>query len=174
MEPTAILEKESIMLAGFSFYGDPFIAKDPWQEENEIGRLWQRFLGFFQTHAPVMKEIVDQSGVFFEVHLTHPATETTGEFEVFVGAPILHADNVPVELVCKVLPATRYAIFTLEGEEIAGDWHLAIYQEWMPQAGYTPSYPFSIQYYDERFKGLDNLAASSLDIYVPIRHESTQ
>ena len=41
MDPK-IIEKATILLAGFSFYGNPFDTKDPWTEENEIGKVWQR------------------------------------------------------------------------------------------------------------------------------------
>ena len=42
MEPR-IVESERIILVGFSFFGDPFALSAGWTEENEIGRLWQRF-----------------------------------------------------------------------------------------------------------------------------------
>ena len=43
MEPTMI-EKRQMMLLGFSFFGDPFKISGGWTEENEIGRLWKRFM----------------------------------------------------------------------------------------------------------------------------------
>jgi hypothetical protein len=31
------------------------------------------------------------------------------------------------------------------------------------------SYKYGIQYYDDRFKGLDKIEESTLDVYVPIK-----
>lgn len=168
MDPK-IVDGEAIVLVGLSFFGNPFDSKDPWSEENEIGRLWQRLLTFIQQKPDVFKRIASQPNIFYEVHLSDPATDSTGEFEVFVGMAVSHLDHIPVELVIKMLPVTKYAIFTLKGQEISSDWHLAIYQQWMPQSEYSSSYPFSFQYYDHRFKGLENLADSELDVYIPIR-----
>jgi predicted transcriptional regulator YdeE len=168
MNPT-IVERETILLAGFSFFGNPFGSKDPWSEENEIGQLWQRLMTFMQIEADAFGQFAVEPDVFYEVHLFHPSTEETGDFEIFVGTAVSRLDDIPVELVVKVLPATPYAIFTLRGEAISGDWHLEIYQQWMPRAGYVSSYPFSFQCYDRRFKGLENLADSELDVYIPIR-----
>ena len=168
MDPM-IIKKETMMLAGFSFFGNPFETKDPWSENNEIGKLWQRFMDFFDQNVRGMKPILAQKVVLYEVHLFHPKSTKTGEYEVFVGTEIAQMEDLPVELLIKVLPATLYAVFTLEGEEINRDWHHMIYQQWMPQTGYSSAYPFSFQYYDERFKGVDNLAESVLDVYIPIK-----
>jgi AraC family transcriptional regulator len=164
-----IITKEALLLAGFSFFGDPFATKNPWNEENEIGRLWQRFIFYMQQHGTGPEPVIAQSGAFYEVHLHHATTPATGEFEVFVGAAITRPEALPVELVAKLLPPTRYAVFTIAGEKIHSDWHQTIYQQWMPAAGYSSAYPFNFQYYDERFKGMDNLAASVIDVYVPIK-----
>ncbi len=164
-----IIKKEAMMLAGFSFFGNPFETKDPWSEENEIGKLWRRFIAFMQQHTSDLNLIVAEKDAFYEVHLHHSDTTVTGEFEVFVGAAIIHIKDVPVELVIKALPATQYAVFTMEGEQINSDWPHMIYQQWMPQAGYLPAYSFNFQYYDHRFKGVDYLADSVIDVYVPIK-----
>lgn len=163
-----IIRNESIILAGLSFFGNPFETKDPWSEENEIGLLWQRLMAFMGQNGAEYKRLITKEGVFYEVHIYHPDTSKTGEFEVFVGAEINQAGELPVEFVLKILPPTSYAVFCLEGEQINSDWPHMIYQEWMPQAGYISAFPYSFQYYDHRFKGMDNLAESVIDVYVPI------
>ncbi len=45
MEPK-ITDRERISLAGLSFFGDPFKEKGGWTGENEIGRLWKRFMAY--------------------------------------------------------------------------------------------------------------------------------
>jgi predicted transcriptional regulator YdeE len=76
---------------------------------------------------------------------------------------------VPVELLVKVLPPTQYAVFTLHGEEITSDWPRRIYQEWLPGSGYEPTHQYNFQYYDERFKGIDKINESTIDVYVPVK-----
>lgn len=168
MQPR-IIDKEMLILAGFSFYGNPFEIKDPWDEENEIGKLWQRFMAFMEQAAMEVKPNLAETGVFYEVCVSHPNTKVTGDLEVFVGAAIQRAEALPVEMTVKVLPACRYVVFTFQGAQINSDWHRMIYEEWMPQAGYSSAHPFEFQYYDHRFKGVANLAESEIDVYVPIK-----
>ena len=54
MEPT-IIERDKIILVGFSFFGDPFQAGE-WTEENEIGRLWNRFMAYLNNPPPALRE----------------------------------------------------------------------------------------------------------------------
>jgi predicted transcriptional regulator YdeE len=167
IEPAKVIERTRLLLAGFSFFGDPFAFSDGWSMDNEIGRLWQRFRVFFDAHDQHLPGMTDEDAMF-EVHLEHPETQSKGLFEVFVGVPVEGLGDLPVELVVKVLPSTPYAVFTLRGTAITGDWGREIYQEWLPQSAYREAYPYSFQYYDERFKGLEQIEESILDIYVPV------
>ena len=167
IEPTRIIERPRLRLAGFSFYGDPFAFSDGWSMDNEIGRLWQRLMTFLAAHDDHIPGMTDEQAMF-EVHIEHPETRSKGLFEVFVGVPVEELKDLPVELVVKILPPVRYAVFTLRGETITSDWGHEIYQVWLPQSSYREAYPYSFQYYDERFKGLDRVDESVLDIYVPV------
>jgi len=166
MQPL-ILQKTEILLAGFSFYGDPFDNSNVWTEENHIGRTWKRLMSYLGQHGDAIKHRVAPD-VFYEVHIYGEETTTKGLFEVFVGVPIERLENVPVELSVKVLPATEYAVFTLVGEAILSDWVMNI-DSWLTEAGYERSYLYSVQYYDARFKGLDQIADSVLDVYMPVK-----
>lgn len=166
MQPLCI-DKPEILLVGLSFYGDPFEVSDPWSEENQIGLTWKRLIAYLDQHSD---SIFHRSTpkVFYEVHIYGEETRTTGKFEVFIGAPVERLEMVPVELLVKVLPATKYAVFTLAGEEILSDWENTI-DRWLSEAGLERSLSYSIQYYDERFKGLDRVNESALDVYLPVR-----
>jgi predicted transcriptional regulator YdeE len=59
----------------------------------------------------------------------------------------------------------------LHGAEITSDWYQMIYQDWMPTSGYHQSGSYSIQRYDQRFKGLDQIDDSVLDVYIPIERD---
>ncbi len=172
MEPT-LVEKPQIILVGFSFFGDPFKFSGGWTEENEIGRLWKRFMGYWTQH-PGAIEHVKTSAVLYEVHIEHPETPQTGEFEVFVGLEVEQLGALPIELLVKLLPPATYVVFTLRGQQINSDWSRLI-QGWMTQEGYVRPHPYGFQLYDERFKDVQHIDESILDVYVPIEpaHEHT-
>jgi len=166
MHPT-ILQESEILLVGLSFYGDPFDTSSVWTEENHVGRTWQRLMSYLGQHSSAIQHRAAPD-VFYEVHIYGDETHTKGLFEVFVGVPVKRIEAVPIELSVKILPATSYAVFTLAGEAIFSDWVLHI-DRWLVEAGYERSYPYSVQYYDPRFKGLDQIAESVLDVYMPVR-----
>ena len=171
MEPKFVTHAP-LQLVGFSFYGDPFRLSPGWTEENEIGRLWGRFMAYATQHREQMAAFVVNPGIAYEVHIYNDDTAVTGIYEVFVGVALADAALAPLETVIKVLPATQYAVFTIRGQAIVGDWPLAIYQEWLPTSGYELAHTFHIQYHDGSFKGFDRLDESSLDVYVPVKPQS--
>lgn len=166
MEPRITLQKK-MTLVGLNFYGDPFKTSGFWTEENEIGRVWQRFGSYCAAHPELLEAIAVQ-GIAYELHIYHPDTLTTGEFEVFVGFEATSIDEVPLELSVKLLPPARYAVFTLHGQQIASDWSRMI-QDWAAKSGHEVDRSHSIQRYDERFKGLDRADESTLDAYIPLK-----
>lgn len=171
MEPRLITHPQ-LKLVGFSFYGDPFRMSPGWTEENEIGRLWSRFMTYADQYQEQMAAFVVNPGISYEVHIYNDETAVTGIYEVFVGVELADVVLAPLDTVIKVLPATQYAVFTIRGQAIVGDWHLPIYQEWLPDSGYELAHSFHIQYHDGSFKGFDRLDESSLDVYVPVRLRS--
>jgi predicted transcriptional regulator YdeE len=166
MEPR-IVDVGRMVLLGLGFFGDPFRISGGWTEENEIGRLWSRLMAFIAARQECMTH-AKESGVSYEVHIQHDETPETGEFEVFSGFEVETLEDVPVEMSVKVLPPATYAVFTLRGEEITSDWHHLIYTEWMEGSRYQSAHPYGFQRYDERFKGVDRIPESVLDVYVPI------
>ena len=165
MQPL-ITQKPEMLLVGMSFYGDPFSTHGGWEGENEIGRVWTRLMKFLEQNPDGIHSVT-QPGVFYEVHIYNQETPTKGVFEVFVGVQIDQLQEVPVDLLVKVLPASQYAVFTLEGEEISSDWYQSI-DQWIAEAGYQRANSFFFQYYDQRFKGVDRIEESILDIYMPV------
>jgi AraC family transcriptional regulator len=167
MEPK-IVARGQIILVGFGFFGDPFQFSEGWTEENEIGRLWNRFLAYLARDDARIQH-VKNAEVFYEVHIEHEETTSKGHYEVFVGLEVEQLQDVPIEVVVKILPPTEYAVFTLRGEQMASDWSKTIFQTWMPGSGYQAAHKYGFQLYDQRFKGLENLDESALDVYVPIK-----
>lgn len=160
-------EEPARWLVGFDFFGDPFRSHAGWSAENEIGRLWQRWSAYWQAQGAQQLRVTDPC-VMYEFHVYHPETLQTGEFEVFVGVEIAQPEVLPPEVVVKVLPAARYAVFTLTGEEIISDWIWQIDSAWLPALGVQRQMTHSVQRYDARFKGMTQIAESELDVYIPL------
>lgn len=151
-----------------SFYGDPFDTHAGWDEDNQIGLLWKRFMAFL-AHNPAATKASCNDRFCYEVHISHIETNSKGVYEIFVGMEmdISKLNSIPVELSIKVLPLTAYAVFTFSGQEIVSDWEKTM-QEWLDTSGYSSSHRYNVQRYDERFKGLNNLEGSTLEVYLPI------
>lgn len=162
MQPV-IQHRSRLILAGVSFFGDPFHSHAGWTEANEIGRLWHRLMSLLSRPGSPYPHHPAES---YEIHLQYPETLQTGEYEVFVGFTIEALDHVPVELGLKVLPEADYAIFTLRGEQIRCE--EPFIDGWLAESGYRLVTPVYIQRYDQRFKGLDQLADSEIDLLVPV------
>ncbi len=167
MEPTKMVESGQMLLVGLSFFGDPFAASGGWTEENEIGRLWSRFIKYCEHHADQLACVVEPD-VNYELHIPHEETASTGHYEVFVGVQVERLEDVPVELSVKILPPTTYAVFTLKGQQITSEDWLKEIQDWLDVSGHRQTHAYGFQRYDSRFKGLDRIDESELDVYVPI------
>lgn len=164
MHPVTITHMPPRLLAGFSFFGDPFHSHAGWTEANEIGRVWQRLLNYLHTdEAPAAVDTM------YEVHVQNHETPNTGEFEVFVGYEVDTLAAVSYALCAKTLPEAAYAVFTLQGSEIKFDEPLI--DNWLTANGYRVALPLFIQRYDSRFKGLDRLDDSELDFLVPVMRD---
>jgi predicted transcriptional regulator YdeE len=167
MEPK-IIDSKPIVLMGMSFYGDPFDSHAGWDEENQIGLLWKRYMAFLQKNPSPGGQ--KPTSPFYEVHIYNETTREKGLFEIFVGSE-QDPDaitTIPVDLCVKILPATLYAVFTFHGQEIVGDWEKAI-TDWLANSAYTSAGMYNFQYYTDQFKGFDRLDESSLDVYFPVR-----
>lgn len=164
---------DTTYVVGMQYFGNPIATGEAWSAANQIGQLWGRFNKYMESNpdAPFRRHARDGG---YEVHAWNDEMKETREHYVMVGVACDSIDEVPPELVVKVLPEGQYAVFTAKGEEITSDWEAPIYKEMLPKAGFEPSAAFLIEYYDERFKGLegDALAQSELDIYVPVRPKS--
>jgi AraC family transcriptional regulator len=153
---------------GFSFYGDPFAESGGWTEENEIGRLWRRFEAFMIDNADRIKHVKEHM-VGYEVHVWSEETAARGHSDVFAGMVVEKLEDVPMEVLVKILPPTTYAVFTLKGAQAITDWTKMVYEEWLPGSEYESAYNYNIQRYDQRYKGVDQLDESVMEVYVPVK-----
>ncbi len=163
-----LVDLPTTTVVGLSFYGNPFAGGAGWTDENEIGRLWKRFMGLLEADPQAIKNRVDPD-VSIEFHHETAETKEKGFFELVIGVPVSRLEDVPLECIVKVLPAGNHMVFTLEGDEIRSDWPHAIHEDHLPKLGYESAHPFIWEQYDSRFRGLDRIGESELDIYVPVR-----
>ncbi len=164
-----IIEKKKITLVGMDFFGKPYEKAGGWSQKNAIGELWKRFEAFFSKKKNAIKHLVSESG--HELWIDFETEKGSGNKYIFAGVEVAKIDDTPLELVIKVLPETRYAVFTFTMREIKENWSKTqeIWSKWLPQAGLEPSFDYMIEYYDtKRFKGMDNLD-SELDFMVPVK-----
>ncbi len=155
-----------MLLGGVGFYGDPISIKGGWDSENEIGNTWRRFMAWLEENPS--RPYALGKGMLYEVHIYGPETKTKGYFEVFVGEEVA-AGALPIPLSAKWIPGGEALRITLSGEEITGDWWKNLEAEILPARGLIRGGEYLIEAYDERFKGMDKVSESELDIYLPVR-----
>ncbi|MFO7793248.1 MAG: GyrI-like domain-containing protein [Candidatus Saliniplasma sp.] len=165
-----IIDKERLNLVGVDYYGPLRSLRD---NSSPIEKLWERFTFFCSNRWYTIEDIVVNEEVSYEVHLwNQEELEETRNFMAFIGVEVKEMNATPVELVGKFIPGEKYAKVTLMGEEIE-NWEELVYKEWLESSDYQVrlfgTYSLDYQRYDEKvFKGIDNLADSELDVFVPI------
>ncbi|MBN1778076.1 MAG: GyrI-like domain-containing protein [Clostridiales bacterium] len=162
---TELTHLPAMLLGGVSFYGDPFSRKGGWDSENEIGKTCLRFADFVKQNP--RRPYSCGKDVSYEVHVYGEETETRGYFEVFVGEEVNNA-HLPAELLAKFLPESDYVKIELHGQEITSDWWQTLDTDILPAFHAKRNAAYSIQAYDNRFKGMEQLDASVIDVYIPV------
>jgi predicted transcriptional regulator YdeE len=167
MEPN-IIKLSGMTIAGMVYYGNPFKDAKAAPEQNEIGKLWTRFNTYWESHREAVKHVVN-ARIGWELHIATDEYKETKEYFVMVGVELSAIEDLPAPVFVKVFPAGQYAVFTLRGEQMTGNWGDAIYQEWLPSSAYEEAYSCTFERYDEdRFSGWGN-PESEVEIWVPIR-----
>ena len=166
MEPT-ITQKMSLQLLGCVYYGNPFHSAEEWTIENEVGKVWQRFMNLASKYPSLLSKIGINNNISYEIHIEPEEYKTTKNYYVFVGIEVNTIKEVPLEMFVKILPETRYLKFTTKiSDKDSGAY---ILKEWMPQNGYMQAYPYVIEAYDhKRFRGLGD-SESEIDFYIPVK-----
>jgi len=155
LQPKKIVDRKEIILVGMVWYGLP--------KSEEIGNLWQRFI----AQEKLVKNKRENAG--YEVWIWNEESEKTKKEAVFAGVEVGTIENLPLEMFVKILPPSKYAVFTIKATEMHSDWSKSIYKEWLPKSDYEEKYKFLIEYYDEkRFKSMND-EKSEIDIYIPIK-----
>lgn len=162
-----ITDEKALKLLGCVFYGDPFHEAREWTYENEIGKLWTRFMTLAKKYSILLESLIVEPGISYEVHLEPEEYERTKKYYVFVGIEVKNYDEIPLEMYVKIIPNTKYLVFTTKTTKFGMADN--VFRDWLPKSDYEQSYPFIIQAYDmKRYKGLDS-EDSEIDWYIPIK-----
>ncbi|MFX1395677.1 MAG: GyrI-like domain-containing protein [Promethearchaeota archaeon] len=168
MEPI-ILERKIFHLMGCVFYGNPFHSAKEWTLENEIGKLWNRFIYLsIKKYPRLLTKISTDIDMSYELHLEPEEYKETKNYYVMVGMEVNNTEEIPLEMFVKVLPKSNYVFFTTRMED-RFKLESQVYQEWIPNNGYEQSFPYIIEAYNEkRYKGLDD-PSSEIDWFIPVK-----
>ncbi len=165
-EEPKVTQKKKLQLLGCAYYGNPFHSAKEWNTENEVGKLWKRFANLAGKYSSLLSKI-STSSIFYEIHIEPEEYGATKNYYVFVGIEVIDIREMPLEMVLKILPETRYVQFTTKAT--SKDTGAVILKEWIPQKGYMQAYPYVIEAYDSnRFKSVDD-SESEIDWYIPVK-----
>ena len=167
MDDPVIVEQAPLLLAGLSYYGDPFAYHLEWQVENEIGHLWMRFYRLIGQYPEIQQRMM-QTGVMYEAHILHPESRETGRYEVFIGAALEDVSDIPVQFLLKPLPARRYLQYEVSGQAIVEDIEHLPVDAHAADLGLRRDATYHLLAYDERFRGMDHLDESIVSVLIPL------
>jgi AraC family transcriptional regulator len=184
-----ISESRNLRLLGCVYYGNPFHEAKEWSYENEIGKLWQRFGKLSQKYSSYLEKIAIEPKVAYELHLEPEEYQKSKNYYVFVGIAVDYVDEMPLEFFLKSLPKTQYLQFTSNvtaqdnAEYFFSKWlntnfnenitkseesELKLEPDETINSGYEQAFPYILQRYDDKYKGLDD-PDSELGWMVPIK-----
>lgn len=131
------------------------------QNEQDIPRFWQRFIGD-NLAAQIPHKTGDAAmGIYCNWDFDE-------NFDVLTGCEVSSAAEVPEGMVSYRLPAAKYIAFTVPGntnDDILGAWKY-IYGVWMPNTGYERDFTDDFDMFDGRFQ---HPTKPESEIYIPVR-----
>ena len=163
----------ALVLVGMNFFGNPFQAAGAWDEDNEIGSLWKRLMAYLAAEPEAVRALPPGDPAWFEAHVLHPASATTGAYEVFIGAEVDEPLAAPACCVVKALPARDYAVATVSVAEMTPGWEERLAADALGRYGRAMERGWGLQRYDSRFRGLDD-PSSVLETWTPLAPEDPE
>lgn len=160
-----VIHLDELYIGGAVFFGDPFSQKGGWDGENEIGKTWARYMEFRNKNEEYLH--LKGDGFCYEIHVYNEKVHETGIYEIFIGEAINDV-KISYHMSVKYFPPLDYLKVTLRGHEIISDWWLKVDKEILPSLNLKRIHNFSMQRYDERFKGVDKIESSELEVLIPV------
>ena len=158
MEPR-IVEKSEIILIGMVYFGDP--------SGGEFAKTWE----LFDRHMSSIPGRVNERE-FYGLEFYTEEFQQSHKWYYMAAVETTNLDEIPLEMVGKRLPASKYAVFTVTGGlKNIGSMFGYAYVTWLPSSDYEIAYPYDFEFYDEeRFKGGQS-EDSEIDLYIPIKEK---
>lgn len=155
-EPPRFWPRTALLLAGLAYHGD--------NSQGELAGIWQNFMRQIKT-LPGQKQPRQTYGLW-----RYPDNfQVSRDFDYLAAAAVETLSGLPAHLAGVRLRPTGYACFEHHGPlRNIRQTYLHIYGEWLPRSERQLSGNYDLEYYDERFTGVDQ-AASILNILVPIQ-----
>ncbi|MDT8718688.1 AraC family transcriptional regulator [Clostridium sp. 19966] len=152
IDPQIILDKE------FKLIGMKETVK-PGSEG--IKNLWHNFT----SKKSEVKNILAQDTVIGICEYMPNITDES-KFSYFAGVEVTDFFDIPKEMLIKIIPNSKYAVFTHKGSlSKLKDTYNFIYGIWLPQSGYELAELDTIELYDSR----SNTADPEFDIHIPLK-----
>jgi len=129
-----------------------------------IPQLWKKF-------KPMVEEIEHKKDeLFYAIQVyTNDHFETFDPeklFEVWAGVAVADFNVLPNPFLCLVIPAGKYAVFTLVGQDIGG-LYSKIIGEWIPNSSYAIANRPHFQVMGDQYK--NNQPDSEEEVWFPIQ-----
>lgn len=166
MKNIDFIDKDSMILLGLDFYGDPFANSSWWTEDNEIGLLWKRFMDNFMPIKEMFQTYL-KNDIYHEIHIMNNNFKDTGHYEIFIGLELSELPTDCLHFLIKIIKPQSYVKLTLSGDEIYSDYNSEL-EKICNQNNKTIYKDFMIQSYDERYKGINNTLDSEMDVLIPV------
>lgn len=129
-----------------------------------IGQEWARFM-----KEGLLSKIPDKADSSILAVYTDYESDANGVYTFLLGAKVSSADNVPLGMVAKKIPAARYAVFTSEKgpvERVVPETWSRIWTLPKSAPGGSRAYQADFELYDQRAADPQN---SQVDVYVGIK-----
>lgn len=165
--PYKISDPLQLNLLGLTFHGNPFHSAGDWSTDNEIGLLWKRYIGLYQKYAFILEKLTDKPRTAYELHFEPTDFVDTTHMDIFIGFNQNRTGEIPLDFVVKPLPEVCYLTFT---STLADRSNLEyFFRNWLQDkaVGYQQAFPYVIQLYDERFRGMDE-PSSVIEWMIPV------
>ena len=89
--------------------------------------------------------------------------------EYLAGFHVSSFDGLPAEMGRMVVPASRYAVFTLPNVMAIRPFWLEFFSTWLPESGEAVSRTPDFERYDERF---DPVTRGPLEMWIPLQERA--
>lgn len=145
-----ILTIKEFKAVGLTYFGN--------NANGEIPNLWEAFNNHYRS-------IKQKSKSMFCYGICDSDMDSEGRFHYTAAAEVDIFEDVPEDMVTKVVPEGKYLVYTYGGAiKDLGDFYNNIFTKWLPASKCELDYRPQLELYDERF--MNN---GEFDIYIPIK-----